>query len=106
VIGNPPYIKNERMTATQRESIARLPPELHSWVKGRPIFGHILLCTRSLLAPGGRMAWVLPGNFLSADYSVKLKAELIKRFKFVTAISVSERLFLNQGTEENRCTFM
>jgi type I restriction-modification system DNA methylase subunit len=54
----------------------------------------------SFLAPGGRMAWVLPGNFLSADYSVKLKAELIKRFKFVTAISVSERLFLNQGTEE------
>lgn len=101
VIGNPPYIKNERFSESQRDSIARLPSDLHSWVKGKAnLWAYFIMHAMSFLAPGGRMAWVLPGNFLSADYSVKLKMELANRFELVTAISVSERLFLNQGTEE------
>lgn len=101
VIGNPPYIKNERLTAFQRESIAHLPEDVHGSVRGKAnLWAYFVIHALSFLAPGGRMAWVLPGNFLSADYSAKIKTKLVNEFEFVSAISVSERLFLNQGTEE------
>lgn len=101
VIGNPPYIKNDRISSIQKVNIKRLPESIHNCVKGRAnLWAYFIMHAMSFLRVGGRMAWVLPGNFLSADYATSLKVELLKRFKRVTAISVAERLFLAQGTEE------
>ncbi len=101
VIGNPPYIKNDRINSFQKDSIKQLPKNIHECVKGRAnLWAYFVMHAMSFLRIGGRMAWVLPGNFLSADYSLSLRVELSKRFKQVMAISVAERLFLSQGTEE------
>jgi adenine-specific DNA-methyltransferase len=101
VIGNPPYLKNDRINSFQKESIKRLPKNIHECIKGRAnLWAYFVMHATSFLKVGGRMAWVLPGNFLSSDYSSPLRGELLKRFKRVIAISVAERLFLAQGTEE------
>lgn len=101
VIGNPPYIKNDRINSSQKDSIKQLPKKIHECVKGRAnLWAYFVMHSMSFLKVGGRMAWVLPGNFLSADYSLSLRTELSNKFKQVRAISVAERLFLSQGTEE------
>lgn len=101
VIGNPPYIKNDRINSIQKDSIKQLPKNIHECIKGRAnLWAYFVMHAMSFLRVGGRMAWVLPGNFLSADYSSSLRTELSKQFRQVIAISVAERLFLSQGTEE------
>lgn len=101
VIGNPPYIKNDRISIFQLESIKRLTKETTKSIKGRVnLWAYFVAHAMSFLRAGGRMAFVLPGNFLTADYSVHLRNELASKFAQVTAISVAERLFLSQGTEE------
>lgn len=101
VIGNPPYIKNDRISSFQRESIKQLTKETTRSIKGRAnLWAYFVVHAMTFLRVGGRMAFVLPGNFLTADYSAHLRNELSSRFAKVTAISVAERLFLSQGTEE------
>jgi len=101
VIGNPPYIKNDRISSFQLESIKRLTKETTKSIKGRVnLWAYFVAHAMSFLRAGGRMAFVLPGNFLTADYSAHLRNELSSKFAQVTAISVAERLFLSQGTEE------
>lgn len=101
VIGNPPYIKNDRISSIQKNSIKDLPKDIHECVKGRAnLWAYFVMHAMTFLRVGGRMAWVLPGNFLTADYSSSLRVELSKKFKRVMAVSVAERLFLSQGTEE------
>jgi adenine-specific DNA-methyltransferase len=101
VIGNPPYIKNDRISSYQKESIKRLASDTTKPIKGRAnLWAYFVVHAMTFLRVGGRMALVLPGNFLSADYSADLRKELTKRFARVSAISVAERLFLMQGTEE------
>ncbi|MDH2915508.1 MAG: N-6 DNA methylase [Gallionella sp.] len=107
VIGNPPYIKNDRIGDHQRESIKLLSQHIHQCVKGRAnLWAYFIMHAMSFLKVGGRMAWVLPGNFLTADYASSIRTELSKRFKHVIAISVAERLFLSQGTEERTVVLM
>lgn len=101
VIGNPPYIKNDRISNFQRESIQKLAELTVNPIKGRAnLWAYFVVHALTFLREGGRMAFVLPGNFLTADYSGPLKQHLSNQFISVKAISVSERLFLSQGTEE------
>jgi hypothetical protein len=45
------------------------------------------------LAPGGRLAFVLPGAFLHADYAKEIRALVSRSFESVAWIAVGERLF-------------
>lgn len=101
VIGNPPYIKNDRISEFQKQSIKRLTNNQTGLLKGRAnLWAYFTLHALNFLQAGGRMAFVLPSTFLTADYSKSLRDYLSSRFAKVTAISVAERLFLSQGTEE------
>lgn len=101
IIGNPPYIKNDRISTAQKQSIKCLAKETTEAIKGRVnLWTYFVVHAMSFLRVGGRMALVLPDNFLTADYSTNLREALSNKFAQVTAISVSERLFLSQGTEE------
>ncbi|MFA6062316.1 MAG: N-6 DNA methylase [Gallionella sp.] len=101
VIGNPPYIKNDRINDFQKESIKQLAKNQTKFIKGRVnLWAYFIVHALNFLRPGGRMAFVLPSTFLTADYSHGLRSNLSNCFARVTAISVAERLFLSQGTEE------
>lgn len=101
VVGNPPYIKNDRISSFQKESIKNLGKTTIEPVKGRAnLWAYFVVHALTFLKIGGRMALVLPGNFLTADYAKSLRDHLSSQFAQVLAISVSERLFLSQGTEE------
>lgn len=101
VIGNPPYIRYSNFPPKQRS-------ELDSWLKERSIklhgranlWAYFLLHALDFIADGGRLALVLPGSFLYADYADFIREHIRIRFRKVIAISLVERLFVSEGTEE------
>lgn len=101
VIGNPPYIGNSQIGAEQRKAVdiwkktcgIELDARSSLWVY---FFVHSL----SFLKVGGRLAFVLPGSFLSSDYSKKIHEILKTRFDRCLIVSLAERIFIAEGAEE------
>ncbi|MGV8867428.1 MAG: HsdM family class I SAM-dependent methyltransferase [Janthinobacterium svalbardensis] len=101
IIGNPPYIKTSRLSKKQKESIENLPSNLKKIAGPRAnLWAYFILHSLNFLKVGGRLSMVLPGNILSSDYAKKIQDELCRSFKKIIAVSISERLFVDQGTEE------
>ena len=100
VLANPPYIPHHRMGKDRvRELWLRQQPI--AGVRGRAgLWAYFISHAVGLLAEGGRMAWVLPGAFLQADYAEPIRKYLGERFDRCAAFLVRERLFLAEGTDE------
>lgn len=101
VIGNPPYLPYRKIDTVGRK-VARkalskfgFEADLRSslWVY------FVALSCRDL-KPGGRMAFVLPGSFLHANYAGDLRTFIASQFERTHAFELKERLFLGDGTEE------
>ena len=102
VIGNPPYVSWHNMLPVQREATAlvRTATGGHLNNKGS-LWTFFLAHSLRFLRPGGRMAWILPGSFLYADYAVEIRALIEKSFRHSIAIVLAQRLFVEEGTEES-----
>ncbi|HEX2018903.1 MAG TPA: N-6 DNA methylase [Aurantimonas sp.] len=100
VLANPPYIPHQRIDQQRRKELSA-----RSWgipdVGGRAsLWAYFLAHSVSLLEEGGRMAWVLPGAALQADYAASCRDYLGRHFDRCAAIVVRERLFLEEGADE------
>ena len=101
VVANPPYVRHDRLTSRQRRTVERV-------IRGAPVrlpnrsnlWAYFTLHALSFVRRGGRIAFVLPPSFLSADFSIPLRKHLATLFKRHIAIEVGERLFSKDGTEE------
>lgn len=102
IIGNPPYISLHNLSVEQLESV-------ENWIsnhldlkisKRASLWAYFVLHGMSFLKEGGRMAWVLPGSFLQADYGVQLQKILLSQFGKVVVFNLGERAFLTEGTQE------
>lgn len=101
VIGNPPYVSLHNMSANQKASILAWKKITGIKINGRAsLWAYFVLHAMSFLKPGGRMAWVLPGSFLEADYATSLREDIAASFEEVIAIQLTERMFLSVGAEE------
>lgn len=100
-IGNPPYIRPSRFDTVQKETIARWRELYGIQLDGRAnLWAYFLLHSLRFLRTGGRMAWVLPASFLTAAYAEPIRKSINKLFRRSIAITVAERLFISEGTEE------
>lgn len=101
VIGNPPYISLHNMSESQKASVQAWRAKAGIKINGRAsLWAYFVLHATTFLKPGGRMAWVLPGSFLEADYAAKLREALAACFGEVIGINLTERMFLSVGAEE------
>lgn len=101
VIGNPPYVSLHNMSANQKASVQAWKEKTGIKINGRAsLWAYFVLHAMSFLIPGGRMAWVLPGSFLEADYATSLREDIAANFEEVIAIQLTERMFLSVGVEE------
>jgi len=101
VIGNPPYVSLHNMSANQKASVQAWKEKTGIKINGRAsLWAYFVLHAMSFLKPDGRMAWVLPGSFLEADYATSLREDIAARFDEVIAIQLTERMFLSDGVEE------
>jgi adenine-specific DNA-methyltransferase len=94
VVGNPPYIRHHLLTKELiergRRSASAFGVELNGRSDSWTYFcAHLL----TFLAPDGRLALVLPGSVLHADYAMPLLDRLATSAGEVQLIRIGERLF-------------
>lgn len=100
VLANPPYIPYQEL-GTERRQVLSSTKWLIDGVAGRAsLWAYFLTHALSFLAKDGRMAWVLPGAFLQADYAKPIRTFLADAFSRVAAIVIRERIFLDVGADE------
>ncbi|HCF3907970.1 class I SAM-dependent DNA methyltransferase [Pseudomonas aeruginosa] len=101
VIGNPPYIGHAQIGGAQKKALSgwrekrMMPVDAKSslWV-------YFILHAFEFMRDGGRLAFVLPGSFLSSDYAKKIHALIESCFDRSLIVSLAERIFLDEGAEE------
>ncbi|MDE0279989.1 MAG: N-6 DNA methylase [Gammaproteobacteria bacterium] len=94
VIGNPPYIRYQSLTNTERTKAnqaalaqgVRFDGLTNSWA-------HFLIHAAGFLRPGGRLALVLPAELLSVNYAAPVRQFLMERFERVALVLFKERVF-------------
>ncbi len=101
ILANPPFVSHHRMSDEQRRVASewrnKYFPSLH---KISSLWAYFLLHSISFLRNGGRMAFVLPTAIVTADYARPLLAYLQTRFDTIRLFSLTERLFIQAGTDE------
>lgn len=100
-IGNPPYIPYQSIAEDKRKNLIDNAESLGVTLGGKSsLWAHFLFHAVSFVAPNGRMAWVLPGSFLQADYAINIRKYLARSFSDVICILMHQRFFKAEGTEE------
>lgn len=101
VIGNPPYLPYRKIDPQKRERAVETLAQFGLQLDRRAsLWAYFVALSVPLVAKGGRMAWVLPGSFLHANYSANLRKYIASMFTNVRAFELQERQFLLEGTEE------
>ncbi|MEC5162752.1 MULTISPECIES: Eco57I restriction-modification methylase domain-containing protein [unclassified Janthinobacterium] len=101
IIGNPPYIRHSKFDILQKATVAAWAEKYDIALHGRAsLWAYFILHALNFLKLGGRVAWVLPVSFLTSAYSTKVREILGGHFSRISAITLTERLFLVEGTEE------
>lgn len=101
VIGNPPYIRYSRLRAEQQAAIHEWEVKFGLRLNRRAsLWTYFTFHALNFLKENGRMAWVLPLSLMSAKYAESLRIALSERFRKIAFFTLSERIFLMEGTEE------
>jgi adenine-specific DNA-methyltransferase len=100
IVGNPPYVRLHTMDQATRE-IARisLPDDIRLDAKAS-LWAYFPIHAFKMLAPAGRMGWILPETVLHADYGRQLFRWAGNNFQRTIAVSLRERCFLADGAKE------
>ncbi|HEY0140220.1 MAG TPA: N-6 DNA methylase [Thermoanaerobaculia bacterium] len=101
VVGNPPYVSHHAMGSQQKDTAWTIAKK-NGWPLRRTasLWAYFLLHSLAFCKPGARVAFVLPPQFLSADYAASVREILEKSFDETTFQPVAERMFTDQGTDE------
>ena len=101
IIGNPPYLPSRYINESARNSAVEQLKELGIRLDLRSsLWVYFVALGLNYLKLGGRIAWILPGSFLQANYATQLRAVLAHSFERIHAFLIRDRLFLYEGTEE------
>ena len=99
IVGNPPYVRHHWVKDDKRgvarriadESSVALPDTASLWA-------YFVMHALAFLAPGGRLALLVPEAILQADYASAVRDVLVVSFRRTRLIHLRERLF--DGTYE------
>lgn len=100
ILANPPYIPYQDLDAERRKAFSSTQWPIEGVAGRASLWAYFLAHSMSFLSSNGRMAWVLPGAFLQADYAKPIRTFLAGSFRRVAAIVIRERIFLDAGADE------
>ncbi len=102
IIGNPPYVSRHNMPKRQRDAVDRFISlsEVTCPSTGS-LWSYFVLHAISFLRERGRLAFVLPGSLLNSQYGRSVLETLQLSFLHTSVISLQERLFFSEGTDES-----
>lgn len=95
VVGNPPYVRTERLAGAAKRRVTaalsalypELPDEVARVVGRGDLAAWSLARSAALLAPGGRLGFVISAAMLDADYAAPLWRLLGRRGRLVALVS-------------------
>jgi adenine-specific DNA-methyltransferase len=94
VLGNPPYVKHHSLPQRLQRAAARALTENELRLSAMASYwAYFALHSIDFVAPGGRLALILPGSLVHADYASVVRSSLTNAFGKVTAIFLQERIF-------------
>lgn len=94
VVGNPPYVRHHRMLAVTRHRAAAAAEAAGAPLSGRAsLWAYFVIHACRFVKPGGRMALLLPGAVLQADYASAVLRYVTQCFSDVLLVRVAERIF-------------
>ena len=100
VLGNPPYVKHHSLSARRQQVAARALLQSDYCLSALASYwAYFVLHAISFVAPGGRLALVLPGSLIHADYARTVREALQNAFGRVTALFLQERVFADAEEE-------
>lgn len=100
IIGNPPYIPFQKIPKEKRVELNKRIISAGKLGGRAGLWAYFVAHSITMLKKGGRTAWVLPGAYLHADYAEELRAYFSKHFMKLSYYVIHERLFRNEGTDE------
>lgn len=94
VVGNPPYVRR-RVLDAESLSAARAAIEISRFkLAGQASYwAYFVLHSLQFIDQGGRLALILPGAVLHADYARPVRDALRETFRSVTVVVIDGRLF-------------
>lgn len=96
IVGNPPYVRHHWIKGDQRESARAVATDSTITLPATAsLWAYFLLHSLRFLAPGGRLAMLLPEAILQTDYAAPLREMLANRFGNSRLIHIRDRLFAN-----------
>lgn len=94
VVGNPPYVRHHRLGKEARIQAVKAAAEAGIRLSGRAsLWAYFVVHATRFVQPGGRMALLLPGAVLQADYADEVLSCLERSFERVSLVRVRERIF-------------
>ena len=100
IIGNPPYIKKNRLSKFQRNICKLIHKSVNLDEKSfKNIWSGFLIRCTQLLDNKGVLAFVLPSDLLQVKFSKEIKEYLISQFKRVEIFTFNELLFEQIGQD-------
>lgn len=94
ILGNPPYIRYQYLTETQRREMSQILEAsgmrtnklINAWVC------FVVACSQ-LLAPSGKLAFVIPSEILQVAYAEDLRLFLSTQFRHLTLLTFKKLVF-------------
>ncbi|WP_269792369.1 N-6 DNA methylase [Stenotrophomonas sp. Iso1] len=100
-LGNPPYVSYQALGEKRATYQAALATSGWPGLSARAsLWAYFVLHALSYLEEEGRVAWVLPGSLMRADYSKYVKHIYASHFSKSALFHVHERLFGSAGADE------
>ncbi len=108
IISNPPYIRHHRLTIKEKEGLRKLAIQ---WL-GFPIDGRVglhiyfLLKSLEMLAPEGRLAFLLPADVCEGVSSTQVWANICERFRLEAVLTFAQKAAPFPQVDTNAIVFL
>jgi methylase of polypeptide subunit release factors len=115
VIGNPPYIRQELMSARDKQRIGRrlIADRAHSeaihwprWSGRSDIYVYFFAHATRFLKPGGRLVFLTASSWLDVGYGAALREFLLANFRVITVIESSCESFFEEASINTAITVL
>ena len=100
ILGNPPYVRLHTMNDATRDVARNALPTQNLLDAKASLWAYFPIHAFKMLAPGGRMGWIVPETVLHSEYGKQFLGWAKQNFQKCVAVSLRERCFLADGAKE------
>lgn len=94
ILGNPPYVRHQLIGSSSKNTAHSCVEKERVAIDRRASYwAYFVVHSLKFIDRDGRLAFVLPGALLYADYAAAVRSTLLERFSSLTALILEDRVF-------------